>query len=160
MVADVTELYGTFSERLQRIVGKRMGTSSAVIEDACQFAWCRLVGHAQRVEQEAALSWLATTASHEAIKLARREQRELSLEARLEETGELNIPDLSPGPHQQLEFRERLDLVRRLPDRQQRLLWLQAIGLSYEEIASEEGLTLRTVERQIHRGRDRLRAAA
>jgi DNA-directed RNA polymerase specialized sigma24 family protein len=37
---------------------------------------------------------------------------------------------------------------------------MKAIGLSYDEIASEAGLTLRTVERQIHWGRNRLRAAA
>jgi RNA polymerase sigma factor (sigma-70 family) len=160
MVADVAELYVTCSEKLTRIVRKQVKASSVVIEDACQFAWYRLVRHPQRVEQEAALSWLAITAVHEAIKLARRDQRELSLEGRLDDDGELNVADVTPGPHEQLEFRERLDLVRRLPDSQQRLLWLKAIGLSYEEIASEAALTLRTVERQLHRGRNRLRAAA
>jgi hypothetical protein len=33
------------------------------------------------VEQRAAVAWLARTAVHEALKLTRREQRELSLEA-------------------------------------------------------------------------------
>jgi len=160
MVADVAGLYGLCAERLRRIVAKQVNAPSVVIEDACQFAWYRLVRHAQRVEQEAALSWLATTAVHEAIKLARRDQREVSLEGRRNEDGELNVPDVTPGPPEHVELRERLDLVRRLPDRQQRLLWLQAIGLSYEEIASETGVTLRMVERQIHRGRRRLRAAA
>jgi DNA-directed RNA polymerase specialized sigma24 family protein len=59
-----------------------------------------------------------------------------------------------------VEWRERLELVHRLPARQQRLLWLKAIGLSYTEIAAESGLTVRSVERQLQRGRARLRAAA
>jgi DNA-directed RNA polymerase specialized sigma24 family protein len=58
-----------------------------------------------------------------------------------------------------VEWREQLALVRRIPERQQRLLWMQGAGSSYEEIAAESGLTVRTVERQILRGRDRLRAA-
>ena len=72
----------------------------------------------------------------EAIKLARRDQRELSLEAKLEETGELNVPATTPGPHEQAEWREQLELLRRLPARQQLFLWLHTAGLSYEEIAA------------------------
>ena len=61
---------------------------SPLIEDACQFAWWRLVVHAHRVERRAALSWLAKTAVHEALKLIRREERDVSLEAQLDGAGE------------------------------------------------------------------------
>jgi len=122
------------SERLHG--GGQWSLTSTSIEDACQFAWSRLVRHAHRVEQDTALSWLATTAVREAIKLARRDQRELSLEAKLEETGELNVPATTPGPHEQAEWREQLELLRRLPARQQLFLWLHTAGLSYEEIAA------------------------
>ena len=160
MVADVGDLYGSLSERLQRIVGKQVHAPSVVIEDACQFAWSRLVDHAARIDQETVLPWLARTAVREAVKLAWRDRRELSLESQLEEAGELNVPALTPSPHEQVEWHEQLAQVRRLPIRQQRVLWLRAAGLSRREIAAETGWTLRTVERQTLRGRNRLRAAA
>lgn len=106
------------------------------------------------------MSWLASTAVHEAVRLARRDRREASLEARAATGCELNLHDTALGPHEQAEFRHRLELLRDLPKRQQRLLWMKGVGLSYEEIAAQAGLTCRAVERQIHRGRARLRAAA
>jgi RNA polymerase sigma factor (sigma-70 family) len=146
MVADVAQLYEELAPRLRSIVFRDVNAPAPVIEDACQFAWYRLVRHAHRIERQGALSWLAKTAVHEAIKLARRDQRELSLEARVDEDGELRIPSPAPGPHEQVEWRERLGQVRQLPIRQQRLLWLKAVGFSYEEIAAEErGLTERIV---------------
>lgn len=101
------------------------------------------------------------TAIREAIKPAWRDQRELSLEARADEDGELNIASPLPGPHEKAEWQERLAQVRQLPIRQQRFLWLRAVGYSYEEIAGQQQcLTERIVERQIKRGRSRLKAAA
>ena len=161
MVADVGELYDSLAPRLERIVGRNVHAPAPVIEDACQFAWSRLVCHAQRIEQDGALAWLATTAVHEALKLARRSRREVSLDQQIERHGELSVPARSPSPHESAEWHEQLELLRRLPARQQRFLWLQGAGLSYAEIAaSQPGLTTRTVERQIHYGRRKLRAAA
>ena len=59
-----------------------------------------------------------------------------------------------------VEDREQLKLVRQLPERQQRILWLQGLGLSYEEIAAYTGDTPRTVQRQLLRGRRRIRELA
>jgi DNA-directed RNA polymerase specialized sigma24 family protein len=81
MVADVGERYGELALRVERMVQRDVRAPVPVIEDACQFAWSRLVCHAHRVEHGTALTWLARTAVHEALKLTRREQRELSLEA-------------------------------------------------------------------------------
>jgi RNA polymerase sigma factor (sigma-70 family) len=61
------------------------------------------------------------------------------------------------APSELVERRERLDGIRRLPERQQRVLWLHALGLSYGEIAAHEGCTTRTVERQLLRARQRAR---
>jgi RNA polymerase sigma factor (sigma-70 family) len=161
MVADVGELYDALACRLEQTVRRSVRAPSAVIEDACQFAWYRLLCHAHRVEPDTALGWLATTAVHEALKLTRRDQRELSLDEQADRRGELTVPAHTPSPHERAEWREQLELVRRLPARQQRFLWLQSAGLSYDEIAAiQPGLTRRTVERQIHRGRTRLRMAA
>jgi RNA polymerase sigma factor (sigma-70 family) len=58
------------------------------------------------------------------------------------------------------ERRERLASIRRLPQRQQQVLWLHALGLSYNEIARHTGCTTRTVERQLLRARRAVRSAA
>jgi DNA-directed RNA polymerase specialized sigma24 family protein len=161
MVTDVGDLYGSLAGRLQQIVGKQIHARSVVVEDACQFAWSRLVLHAARIDHDTVLQWLARTALREAVKLDRRDQRELSLEAEIQRGEQQEPASAAPGPLEQVEVGETLALVRRLRPRQQRYLMLQAAGYSYEEIMSREpGLTRRTLERQITRGRERLRAAA
>src|SRR5947209_16290962 len=80
---DLDQLYRALSKRLERIVRAVVRAPDPVIEDACQFAWSRLVYHRERVRREAALAWLATTAVHEAYKLIRRGDRECSLDGAL-----------------------------------------------------------------------------
>jgi hypothetical protein len=113
-------------------------STDVVVEDACQFASSRLVYHANRVKQETALALLAKTATRDAAKPARRDQRQLSLEAQLEQTGQLNMAATTPPTHEQAEWREQLARVRQLSARRQRFAWLQAAGLSYDEIASRQ----------------------
>jgi RNA polymerase sigma factor (sigma-70 family) len=156
---DVGELYAELAGRLERIVGREIRAEVPLIEDACQFAWWLLVVHAHRIERTAALAWLAKTAVREAIKLVRRAEREVSL-AQVDGAGVAPIPSRLPGPDQIAEHRARLELLRALPVRQRTVLLLQAAGLSYEETAGSLGLSRRTVERQIMRGRRKLRAAA
>jgi DNA-directed RNA polymerase specialized sigma24 family protein len=64
-----------------------------------------------------------------------------------------------PGPDELVEQRERLATIHHLPERQQRLLWLQGLGLSYAEMADSTGCTNRTVERQLLRAKRALKAA-
>jgi RNA polymerase sigma factor (sigma-70 family) len=127
-----------------------------VIEDACQTAWSRLIRHSERVRGEAALSWLATTAVREAWRLTRRDAREVSLDAELERTEEMSLACRVQGPAELFELRERLAEVEHLPERQQRLVWMRAVGMSYVEMAEGTGDTKRTVERQLLRARRRL----
>jgi RNA polymerase sigma factor (sigma-70 family) len=160
VVGDLDELYRLLSPRLRQIVRSDVRASEPVIEDACQIAWSRLIRHADHVRREAALSWLATTAVREAVKLARRERRELSLDAELERTGELPFPSSTLGPAELIELRDRLGSVGRLPQRQQRLVWMHAAGLTYVEMADRTGDSRRTVERQILRAKSRLEQEA
>jgi DNA-directed RNA polymerase specialized sigma24 family protein len=131
----------------------------AVIEDACQFAWCRLVHHRARVSPDGAVAWVVVTAVHEAVKLNRRACRELSLEALIEETGDLQLSRTAPSAHDALEPRLRLELIDSLPSRRGRLVWLQALGFTYPEIATRAGETVRSVERQLTHARAALDAA-
>jgi RNA polymerase sigma factor (sigma-70 family) len=150
---EVGELYALHARRLERIVRVDVRAPEPVIEDACQFAWGRLLFHAHRIRRETALAWLTTTAVRHALKLIGRETRELSLERVLEEEPEPPDCLYAPAPDEVVEQRERLDALGRLPDRQQRMVWLQGLGLSYVEIAAREGCTVRTVERQLLRAK-------
>jgi RNA polymerase sigma factor (sigma-70 family) len=156
-VGDVGELYRCLAGRLEQIVRLDVHATDAVIEDACQFAWCRLLHHSQRVHRETVMAWLARTAVREAFKLLRRDRRELSLEAAIEGGVKAATPIVPATPQELLEHRERIGGLRRLPERQQRLVWLQAFGLSYAEMAAHQGCTRRTVDRQLLRARVALR---
>jgi RNA polymerase sigma factor (sigma-70 family) len=155
--SDIGELYGRLAPRLEQIVRLDVRAPEVVIEDACQFAWSRLLHHRNRVRTDTVMPWLARTAVHEAFKLLRRGRRELSLEAEIEqEAEEPACRPVAPAPQEIVEQRDRLAEIGRLPERQQRFLWLHAFGLSYAEIAVHEGCTLRTVERQLLRAKHRV----
>jgi RNA polymerase sigma factor (sigma-70 family) len=153
---DVDRLYRRLAGRLEQIVRGDVHAPDPVIEDACQVAWGRLIDHSDRVRRETALGWLAATAVHEAFKLVRRSRREVSLEATVEAGGESPLTRPDPGPCELVMQRDRIGGLAELPARQQRLLWLQALGLSYAEMAAHEGCTTRTIERQLARARDTL----
>jgi RNA polymerase sigma factor (sigma-70 family) len=157
---DVARLYRRLSRRLEQVVGYEVTAPEATIEDACQVAWIRLVHRAHRVEADAAFSWLLHTATHEALKLIRRSGREVSLDELLERAGEIPLGLEAPGPDALFDHRARIAALGALAPRQRRLVWLQAAGLSYDEIATATGDSLRTVERQLLRARRRLRAFA
>jgi RNA polymerase sigma factor (sigma-70 family) len=154
---EVGELYRTFAKHLERVVRSDVQAPAAVIEDACQFAWARLVHHRGRVRRETVFGWLARTAMHEAFKLTRRDGSEVSLEAEIEAGRDTS--DHRPGPPDIYERRERLRTVSSLSARPQRLVWLHGLGLTYAEIANKDGCSSRTVERQLQRARATLRAA-
>jgi RNA polymerase sigma factor (sigma-70 family) len=156
----VQQLYERFSRRLERIVSTDVRAPDTVVEDACQFAWGSLLVHATRVRAEAALSWLATTAVREAWRLMRTRERDVSLEADDAAVTGGAEPWSAVMTDAIVEDREQLRLIRQLPERQQRILWLHGLGLSYEEIAAYTGDTPRTVERQLLRGRSRVRELA
>jgi DNA-directed RNA polymerase specialized sigma24 family protein len=133
----------------------------AVIEDACQVAWMRLVHHRARIHRETATCWDDRVAIREAFKLLRRGAREVSLDVLADEAGEagqagrfrLQSPDLL---EELAEKRARLASIGDLPARQQRLVWLQMCGFSYAEMAGETGDTCRTVQRQLLRAKHTL----
>jgi RNA polymerase sigma factor (sigma-70 family) len=157
---DVAQLYTTCARSLQRLVAGGVRASDVVVEDACQVAWSRLVRDGDRVRRESAFGWLVRTAIHEAYRLARRERRDLSLEVlvELEEGGEWEAI-LGSDPTDALTAHvARVQSLRALPPRQQRLVWLRGCGLSYAEIANATGDSERTVERQLVRAQRRLSA--
>jgi RNA polymerase sigma factor (sigma-70 family) len=164
----VARLYAEEAVRVRRIVRMSVTAPPAVIEDACQVAWSRLLIHRARLRRESARAWLVRVAVREAVKSIQRERRERSLEALLEQ-GERSVASGStdtgmtlPTPaliEDLVEQKHRLESIRLLPERQRRLVWLQGLGLSYREMARETGMTRRTVERQLMRARSSLAKA-
>ncbi len=154
---DVGELYGALAARLEQIVRLDVRASDAVIEDACQVAWVRLMHHRQRVHRETVMAWLARTAVREAVRLLRRDRRELPLDAWLEDDAESALAVAPVTTEELFERQERIRELRCLPERQQRVVWLHALGLSYTEMAAHEGCTRRTVDRQLLRARRAIR---
>jgi RNA polymerase sigma factor (sigma-70 family) len=160
---ELAVVFSALAPRLTRSVRGRVQGPEEVIDDACQSAWTLFADHADRLEGDRALAWLTTTAYREAFRITRREQRELSLDALAEALGgvaELPFPAPGADPHELLEQRERIDQLRALPRRQGRILWLRAAGHSYAELARSIGCTRRTIDRQLLRGRQRMRAMA
>jgi RNA polymerase sigma factor (sigma-70 family) len=155
----VAELYATYARRLEQIVRLDVRAPECVVEDACQFAWSRLLHRRRHVRRATVRAWLATVAVHEAFKLLRRDDREHSLDAIMDGSAELSIRSWAAGPVELAEQRERLATLALLPERQQRFLWLRALGLSYDEVAAYSSCTPRTVERQLLNARTTLRLA-
>jgi RNA polymerase sigma factor (sigma-70 family) len=151
---DMGELYAMHACRLQKIVRVGVRAPEPLIEDACQVAWTRLLRHRGSIRREAALAWLVTTASREALRLIRRSDRELSLE----ELGEATPAPAGTAPDELVECHCRLERIRDLPARQQQLVWLQGLGLSYTEMSGYTGASRRTVERQLMRAKQALRS--
>jgi RNA polymerase sigma factor (sigma-70 family) len=154
----VAALYPILRATLERIIRRGLDAPDAVVEDACQVAWTRLVRHADRVSPGSELAWLVRTARREARRQLRREERQLPFDA----AAEAEVIVLRPATggaagDGQLEHRERLATVASLPERQRRIIWLHAAGLTYGEISAVTGDTPRTVERQLALGRHRLR---
>jgi RNA polymerase sigma factor (sigma-70 family) len=166
---DVARLYVEEAASVCRIVRMSVTAPPAMVEDACQVAWTRLLIHRARLRRESARAWLIRVAIREVIRSLQRERRERSLEALLERDGRsavggaadtvmtLPTPDLIEDL---VEQKSRLELIQTLPERQRRLLWLQGLGLSYREMAGQTGMTRRTVERQLIRARSSLVEAA
>jgi RNA polymerase sigma factor (sigma-70 family) len=158
---DLGALYALLGPRLKRVVSGCVQAPDWVVEDACQLAWMRLVATPHAVDHEHALGWLATTARREALRTLRRGERETSLDADLpEEMPPTPVAGALPStpPDVIAEFRDRLRAVERLPMRQRRLVWLQAVGYEYDEIAARTGENARMIDRQLRKARVRLRA--
>jgi RNA polymerase sigma factor (sigma-70 family) len=149
-------LYAELQPQLRRILSSNLQPPEWVIDDACQSAWRSLLERHEVVRPGGELGWLSTTATRTALRLMRRERL-------LEPNEQLREPPLLqerratlPDPSRAAELRERLAEVRRLPVREQRVLWMHGFGYEYQEIAAATGDTRRTVARQLTRARQRL----
>ncbi len=159
----IAVLYERHATTVERQVSRRARGPQAVIEDACQTAWTRLCARTDiDTEGNSAVRWLIVTAMREAWKLSSR-QREVPVGGWSPDPGEGELPEPAGNSADPLAAaidhahdQELRDRLANLTVRERQFLALQAAGLSYEEI-SQTGASVRTVERQIQRGRRKLR---
>jgi DNA-directed RNA polymerase specialized sigma24 family protein len=148
----VERVYASCQARLHRAVGTAIRDVGAeLVEDACQDAWLAAILSQDRIwgtEDEQLYAYVKRSAIRRGWKLAadRRRTVELTVEQ----------PDVR-DVHELVLARDRLSLAG-ASERQRRMLWLLGAGFSHAEIAQVIGATMRTVERQIRRGRSALRA--
>src|SRR5438046_2462287 len=112
---ELADLYAALAGRLRQIVAGRVKASDPLIEDACQFAWGRLLRNREKVCRETALGWLVTTAVREAFKLLRRERREIPIEQLADDDSPAAPPPSVVSLEELVEQRERIRTIERLP---------------------------------------------
>src|SRR5215218_9388658 len=131
---DEEELFRSLSGRPLRSVGRAVNAPEAIVEEACAFAWQRLI-ECQPERTERIFAWLRKVAIHEVWRLARRER----VAGRLDEPSAngrgLQLHELVSDERASLETRldalDALALARALPPRQRRLFGLQIAGFSF-----------------------------
>jgi DNA-directed RNA polymerase specialized sigma24 family protein len=160
--AELERLYRHLAPTLKRLLARNISAPPVLIDDACQFAWAALLHTRHHVVAGRELGWLLTTASREALLQLRATRRESPIDPQAPATEQLaTVTSLTvPDPLDAITQRQRLAEIRRLPVRQQRMIWLHGLGYDYEEISGETGDSRRTVERQLMHARRRLDAVA
>jgi RNA polymerase sigma factor (sigma-70 family) len=151
----VADLYAAQAVRVRRLVHLRLTAPDVVVEDACQVAWMRLVRSRSQVRRQTATGWLVRVAAREALRLMDLGDRDRPLEELDDD------PDRAPDLIEAFsDSHARLGVLDRLPERQQRLVWLQGLGFSYAEMSGVTGDSPRTIERQLLRARRKLEESA
>jgi RNA polymerase sigma factor (sigma-70 family) len=163
----IAAFYASDAHRLRRIVAANAHAPEQTIEDACQHAWAALLRHPEVTLDRGGLGWLVTVATREAWRLASR-SRELPVGAYLPGDPEPGIvpeppADTTDPAHQAIareQHAQRVQDLARLKPREREALYLQALGHSYQEVATLTNASLTAVNRRINEGRARLRQLA
>jgi DNA-directed RNA polymerase specialized sigma24 family protein len=161
----ITRFYLFNANRLRRAIAhKTCGLNDAIIDDACAFAWEKLLGRPDvHLDRHEAYWWLYKVALRQACALGRAQRRELPAgglngadEDSLEPIGlDGDVCDLVADRVDRATVHE---VLGRLHWRERRELLLYAHGFSYQEIAQVTGASYTAVNRWIVRGKNALRA--
>lgn len=137
---DEQELFRSLSKRLLRSVGRAVNAPEAIVEEACAFAWQRLI-ECQPERTERIFAWLRKVAIHEVWRLCRRER----VAVRLDEPAGPDGDGAGIAVHE-LIADDRTGLEAKLEARE-----------ALERVAALTGDSVRTVDRQLRRAHARVR---
>ena len=155
---ELAAYYAAEAPSLRRAVAAAVTATPTIVDDACSHAWTQLMRNHERIELgKGAYWWLYRVATREAWRL-------VGVERRLHPVGSAGdvaafMSDDGDSTFAAVDHHDAMRSLDALPERQRRLLMLLAAGFSYAEISRITGDSLRTVERQLARGRCALREA-
>lgn len=159
---EIAAFYSKEAAALQRAVSGAITGPAAMIEDACSYAWCQLLQNDDIQLDRAGFGWLYIVAKREAFRLSDRSRREPALgePQDLPDQPACASPDLWQIMERRLTHEEHIAVVRLISPRKRQLVLLHAAGFNYAEIVRLTGDTVRTVERQLLRGKRTIRRLA
>jgi DNA-directed RNA polymerase specialized sigma24 family protein len=154
---DETALYREHNAALHHAVARRVRAPRKLIEDACQFAWMRLID--SQPDRSTLFGWLYVVAVHEAFRLCAVDRREARLEHLLgDEDGWQEIVADRRSVELAHDAVEALRALAALPPRLREDLALRVAGFSYEEIrVVTGGRTFTNVNKSLVKARTRIR---
>ena len=158
---DEADLFERYADRLLRATARTVSAPAHVIDEACSFAWMQLVRTQPR--RETVFAWLRVVAAREAVRVLRRDQRELSLEVLADASDadasdfEAFVEDTGPAVEDVATLHDALAAIEGLPGRRRRIFLLRLAGLSYKEITARTGEQPPAIARQVRKARERLR---
>jgi len=149
------ELYDEHAAKLLRVVGSRVDTSDANLEDACSFAWTQLI--ATWPTLDSIFAWLVRVATREAWRLHRLERRQAGDGDDLVPVEAVASPTADAHAEDRVQLDEAVQAVKTLHPRKRRMLVLHATGFTYEEIGREYGVSTERARELVYRARLQLR---
>ena len=157
----IAALYAADHDLLTNIVARRANVDAQTLEDACSHAWMQLLRHPSidldTEPRHRIIGWLTTTATREAWRLNERQRKTDGVTEHALGIAAVDAGTIVPSPETTVLLRDRLDLVRQLPERPRRFLLRLMLGYSYDEIAAAENVNYRIVNRQVARAKRLLR---
>jgi RNA polymerase sigma factor (sigma-70 family) len=140
---------------------RRLSLCADDAEDALQRSIEILLTKAPAVDLKRLVAWMHVVVQREALSVRRQRERQLNPGGGSSWQAEWVLCE-RPGPHEQLERRERVSrvaaLLAALKPNERRAIVLRAEGYSYAEICEITGWTHTKVNRCLAEGRTRLRA--
>lgn len=156
-VAAFSGLYQRHKDRLYRFLYASLGEPGAA-EEIAQETWEAVIGAAERYTDSAAFTtWLFTIARRKLVDHYRRLGRTADEDAQAD-VEQASGPE-HHSPERQLQSRQLLDLIARLPQEQGQALLLKEEGFSLRQIAAMVDAGEETVKSRIRYARSSLRAS-
>ena len=154
---DEEQLFERYQARLRRRVAFEINTSPEIVDDACAYAWMRLIACQPR--RETVYGWLVTVARNEALQLDQaarvRSSRQRSLDI-AEHTADVADPT-HDGFELAMDLQDLRARLLELSPRERETVLLHAAGWRYAQLAERLGISQSRVSHLFTRGVQRMR---